>query len=706
MKALVWVLAAGALAAWGAEKTIYPVTRKVDHVDMIHGVAVADPYRWLEDANSAETKKWVAAENAVTMPYLASLPERGPIHQRLTKLFRYERFAGVFKAGDRYFWQRNDGVQDRAVLYVSKGLNSAGEILLDPNQFADKTIALADVSVRKDGRRAAYLLQKAGSDWMEITFADVDAKKELPDRLKWVKFSDATWSEDGSGIYYSRYDEPNDANKLQDLNVNQKLYFHRLGTPQSDDKLIFFRPEQKNWMYAGNETEDGRYLLLRINRGAERVDGWFYRKADGGDWVELLPKFDAEYDFLGNEGSRFFFRTTLNAPKGRVIGIDLNRPKRESWIEIVPESSDSLTSVSYLSGQFFASLLSDARSVVRIYDAKGKSAGELKLPGIGRAFGFAGRQDAKETFYTFQSYTVPSTVYHYDLKSRESKVFKQPEVPADLTAYKTELVFYHSKDGTRVPMFLTYRKDMKRDGTNPVYLYGYGGFNVPVTMTYVPSWMVWLEMGGIVATPGIRGGGEYGREWHMAGTKARKQNVFDDFIAAAEYLAAEKYTNPKKIAIAGGSNGGLLVAACLLQRPDLFGVALPAVGVLDMLRFQKFTIGWGWVSDYGSADNAEDFKALLAYSPYHNVKPGVKYPATLITTADHDDRVVPAHSFKFAAALQAAQAGDAPVLIRIQTEAGHGAGKPQSMLIEEQSDVLAFTAHQLGMTPAFGKRTD
>lgn len=692
--------------ASAAEKMAYPKTRTVDQVDVLHGVRIADPYRWLEDANSADTKAWVDAQNAITKPYLASLTERAPIRARLGQLFNYERFTAVSKAGKRYFWSRQDGTQDRAVLYVSNTLDGAGEVLLDPNKFADKTLALAGVSRRKDGKLMAYELQKAGSDWTEVAFLDIDSKKELTDRLKWVKFSGIAWSEDGKGVYYSRYDEPDEANKLQNLNVNQKLFYHRLGTPQSEDKLMFFRAAEKNWMYAGFETEDARYLVLRIAKGSERKNAWFYRKLDGDQWVELLPKFDSDYNLIGTEGSVFYFETTLDAPNGRVIAIDVNQPERSKWVETIPESKESLESTSYLNGHFYALYMKDARTQIRVFDGKGKPAGEVALPGPGKAFGFSGRQDDKEVFYTFQSYTVPSTVYHFDLKARKSELFKQPKVPVELGRYMTEQVFYTGKDGARVPMFLTYRKDLKRDGNNPVYLYGYGGFNVPVTPNYVPSWTLWIEMGGIVAHPAIRGGGEYGREWHMAGTKERKQNVFNDFIAAAEYLVAEKYTSPKKIAIMGGSNGGLLVAACLLQRPDLFGAAAPAVGVLDMLRFHKFTIGWGWTSDYGSPDNPEEFKSLYAYSPYHNIRQGVSYPPTLITTADHDDRVVPAHSFKFASALQAAQGGEAPILIRVQTEAGHGAGKPQSMIIEEQSDVLAFLAHHTGAIPRFGRSTD
>jgi prolyl oligopeptidase len=691
------VLLLAAIAATASERITYPKTKAGDHVDVHHGVEIADPYRWLEDANSAETKAWIAAQNAITMPYLAALPNRIAVRDRLKELWNYERYSGVFRMKDRYFWQYNNGLQDRPVLYVSSTLSGAGEVLLDPNKFEDKTLALAGVSISPDGRTLAYSLQKAGSDWRQVRFMDVGTRKPLADQLEWVKFSIVSWSEDSKSVYYSRYDKPDEKTRLQDLNVNQKAFNHKLGTPQSEDTLIFFRPAEKNWMYSVFETEDRKYLLLRIGKGSERNSSWFYRPLKSGGWVELLPNFESDYSLVGTEGDRFFFRTTLDAPLGRVIEINLKRPEKANWKTVIPESKDSLTSVSYVAGTFIASCLKDARSEVRLFDSAGKPLGEVALPGIGRVTGFQGRQDDTEVFYEFSSFTTPTSVYRFDLKERKSSLFRQPKVPADLSRYETREVFYASKDGTRVPMFLTYRRDLKRDRSHPVYLYGYGGFNIPVRVGYSPVIPLWLEMGGIVAYPAIRGGGEYGREWHMAGTKSRKQNVFDDFIAAAEYLIRENYTVPRKIAIHGGSNGGLLVAACMLQRPDLFGAVAPAVGVLDMLRFHKFTIGWGWVSDYGSPDNAEDFKALYAYSPYHNIKKGVEYPPTLITTADHDDRVVPAHSFKFVSALQAAQEGSAPILIRIQTEAGHGTGKPLSMQIEEQADIIAFLASHLGM---------
>jgi prolyl oligopeptidase len=699
MKCVVSSLMISALASSAvAQKPNYPKTRTVEQVDNYHGVKVADPYRWLEDDNSADTKQWVESQNALTMPYLESIGDRAAIRQRLTKLFNYERFTTVFKRAGKYFYFRNDGLQDRDVLYVTPSLSDAGEVLIDPNRFEDKSVALADVSVSPDGKTLAYSLATAGSDWNEIRFLDIATHKPLPDQIKWVKFSDVKWSEDNKGVYYSRYEEPKDGIKSRGANYNHKLYYHRTGSTQAEDKLIYQRPDHKDWGFAGGETEDAKYVTVSIWQGTERNNAWFYRPVNADKFVELLTKWDAGYNFVGNRSTTFYFETDAAAPRGRVIAIDITKPGPENWKEIIPESQETLEGVKYLGRRFFATYMRDGRTEVRMYDEAGKGLGIVPLPGLGRAAGFGGREDDTETFYVFTSYTVPPVVYRYDLKTNKSTIWKEPRVDADLKAYETSLVFYNSKDGTRVPMFITARKGLKLDGENPVYLYGYGGFNVPLGMSYTPKNIVWLEMGGVLAYPALRGGGEYGKEWHLAGTKLRKQNVFDDFIAAAEYLIANKYSSPKKIAINGGSNGGLLVAATLLQRPELFGAAVPAVGVLDMLRFHKFTIGWGWVSDYGSADNPEEFKALYAYSPLHNIKKGTVYPPTLITTADHDDRVVPGHSFKFAAALQAAQEGNAPILLRVETKAGHGAGRRLSAAIEEQSDVLAFMAKHLGMS--------
>ena len=693
------------LPAAGAERFVYPKPPIADQVDVYHGTRVRDPYRPLEDPDSPETRAWIDAQNALAMPYLTSIPARSAIKDRLTRIWNYERFSDVSKAGERYFWYRNDGLQDRSVLYTSTSLTGAATVLIDPNKFPDKTMSLAGTTPFRDGKLVAFQLQRAGSDWREIGFLNAETGKELPDRLKWVKFSAPAWSEDGKGLYYSRYSEPAPGAKASEL-VNQKLYYHKLGTPQSEDTLLYFRPEHERWAYDAIETEDRRYLLIAVWRSTEEENAIFYRKAAGGPVVELLPDFDAQYVLAGSDGDVLYFRTTHNAPRGRLIAIDLRKPERANWREIVPESVDVLESVSFMDGVFIAAYLKDARSQVRIFEKTGKPAGEVPLPGVGRAYGFGGRQSDSETFFTFTSFTVPSTVYRLGLKTRTASVFKQPKVPADLSRYETSQVFYASKDGTRIPMFLTHRKGLKRDGSNPVYMSGYGGFRVPVTPFFSASNLVWLEMGGVIAVPGIRGGGEYGAKWHEAGIKTRKQTGFDDFIAAAEYVIAEKYTQPRKLAISGGSNGGLLVAACLVQRPELFGAAVPKVGVLDMLRFHKFTVGWAWTSDYGSPDNPEEFKVLRAYSPYHNVRKGIEYPPTLITTADHDDRVVPAHSFKFAAALQAAQEGNAPIMIRIQTKAGHGGGSPLSMIIDEHADVWAFIVKSLDVRAAFDSHSE
>jgi prolyl oligopeptidase len=689
-----------------AQRLSYPKTRTVDQTDNYHGVKVADPYRWLEDDNSADTAAWVEAQNSVTMPYLESIPERNAIRERLKKLFNYERYGAVFKRGNKYFYYHNDGLQDRDVLYVSRSLSEPGQVLIDPNKFEDKSVALSAVNVSPDGTIVAYSLATAGSDWKEIRFMEIDSRKPLEDQIKWAKFTAASWSEDNKGVYYSRYDEPKDGIKSRGTNYNQKLYYHRLGTLQTQDKLVYQRPDHKDWGFQGGETEDGKYAIVHVWQGTERNNAWFYRPLNNESFVELLSKWDASYNFIGNRGTTFYFETDSEAPRGRVIAVDITKPEKVNWKAVIPESQETIESVSYVGRRFFASYMRDGRTEVRMYDEVGKSLGTVPLPGLGKAVGFNAREDDTETFFTFTSYTVPAVVYHYDLKTNKSTLWKEPRVDANLKQYETKLVFYNSKDGTRVPMFITARKGLKLDGQNPVYLYGYGGFNIPVRIEYAPKNIVWLEMGGVLAFPALRGGGEYGKEWHLAGTKLRKQNVFDDFIAAAEYLVANKYTTPKKLAINGGSNGGLLVAATLLQRPDLFGAAVPQVGVLDMLRFHKFTIGWGWVSDYGSADKPDEFKALYAYSPLHNIKKGVVYPPTLVTTADHDDRVVPGHSFKFAASLQAAQEGNAPILLRVETKAGHGAGRRLSAAIDEQSDILTFMAKHLGMKATFTRQSD
>lgn len=678
----------------------YPVTSRTNQVDVYHGVSVADPYRWLEDDNSAQTKAWVAAQNAVTFGWLAQIPERAAIKEWLTQLWNFERYGVPHRQGGRYFFSRNDGLQNQSVLYTLTALDAAPVVLLDPNKLSsDGTIALAGYALSDDGNLLAYGLSASGSDWEEWRVRDVRTGADLPDVLKWVKFSGASWTKDGAGFFYSRYDEPTEAGKLTKANYFHKLYFHRLGTPQATDRLVYHRPDQKDWGFNGSVTDDGRYLVIASEQGTDPRRRIFYQdlQKPAAPVVPLLTDFDAGYEFIDNDGPVFWFRTDLNAPRGRVIAIDITKPARSEWKEIIPQSRDTLEGVHAVGGQFVASYLKDAHSAVRLFDLAGKPLREVELPGLGTAGGFGGKRGDAETFYSFTSFTVPGAIYRFDLRAGTSALFRAPKVAFDPAAFETEQIFYTSKDGTRVPLFITHRKGLALDGRNPTVLYGYGGFGIPLTPAFSVSVLTWLELGGVYAVANLRGGGEYGEEWHQAGTKAKKQNVFDDFIAAGEWLVAHNYTSSKKLAIAGGSNGGLLVGAVETQRPDLFGAALPAVGVMDMLRFQKFTIGWAWASDFGSSDNADEFKTLLAYSPLHAIKPGTKYPATFITTGDHDDRVVPAHSFKFAATLQAAQGGRAPILIRIETKAGHGAGKPTSKIIEEAADKWAFLVKTFGM---------
>ncbi|MEO5937324.1 MAG: prolyl oligopeptidase family serine peptidase, partial [Terriglobales bacterium] len=577
-------------------------------------------------------------------------------------------------------------------------LSDPPKVLLDPNTMSkDGTVALSGYDISEDGNLIVYGTAMSGSDWTEWRVREIETGKDLPDHVKWVKFSGAAFTTDGKGFFYSRYDEPKGEGMLRDKVQFHKLYYHQMGTAQAQDILVYERPDHGDWNIRGFVTDDGKYLVMYLNSGSARKNRVYYKDltAKNAEVVKLLDEFDASYSFIDNVGPVFYFDTDLDAPNERVISIDTRKPERANWKTIIAEAKEPLASINLLNNMWVARYLKDARSVVKIYDRQGKPVRDVQLPGMGSVGGFGGRRNEGETFYTFNSFTAPSVIYRYDLKTHTSTLFRQPKVDFNPADYETKQVFYTSKDGTKVPMFITHKKGLKLDGTNPTYLHGYGGFNIAQTPGFSVSNLVWMEMGGVYAVANLRGGGEYGKAWHLAGTKLQKQNVFDDFIAAGEYLIAQKYTSTPKLAIGGGSNGGLLVGAVLNQRPDLFGAALPAVGVMDMLRFHKFTIGWAWTSDYGSADNAEEFKAIYAYSPLHNIKPGTKYPAVMVTTADHDDRVVPAHSFKYASTLQAAQAGDAPVLIRIQTKAGHGAGKPTSMQIEEQVDRWGFLVNEL-----------
>jgi len=679
----------------------YPKAKTVDQVDDYHGTKVSDPYRWLEDTDSADTKTWVEAENKLTFSYLDQIPYRAAIRERLLKLWNYERFTAPEKEGGRYFYQHNNGLQNQNVLLVADSLNAEPRVLLDPNTLsADGTVALAGRAITDDGKLMAYGTAASGSDWTEWHVRDIATGNDLPDLIKWVKFSDASWTKDDKGFFYSRYDEPKEGMALRDTVYFQKLYYHKLGTAQTDDKLIYDRPDNKEMLFEGAVTDDGHYLVITVEQGTSPKNRLYYEDLTKPDAqvVKLLDDFDAEYRFVDNDGPVFWIRTDLKAPRGKVIAIDTRHPEPANWKTVVAEGPDKLEGANTVDNLFLLSYLKDARTEVRVHDLKGKFVRNVDLPGIGTAQGFGGKRTDKETFYAFTSFVTPTSIYRYEPAAGKSTVFRQPKVDFDPAKYETKQVFYNSKDGTRVPMFLTYKKGLKLDGQNPTLLYAYGGFDISLTPFFSVPNVVWLEMGGIYAQPNLRGGGEYGEDWHLAGTHGKKQNVFDDYFAAAEWLIANRYTSTPKLAIRGASNGGLLMGASLTQRPDLFGAALPEVGVMDMLRFQKFTIGWAWTSDYGSSDNPEEFKYLYAYSPLQNLKPGTKYPPTMISTADHDDRVVPGHSFKFAATMQADQAGPAPVLIRIETKAGHGGGKPISKIIDETADEWAFVAHNLNMT--------
>lgn len=678
-----------------APRLQYPDTRAGDQVDDYSGTRVPDPYRWLEDDNAAETRAWVEAQNQVTFGYLAQIPSRDEIRQRLTALWNYERFGLPQKHGAFYIYTRNDGLQNQAVFYRARALDAEPEVLLDPNALSsDGTIAVSGATFSDDGRHMAYALAESGSDWVRWKVREVASGQDLDDEVRWSKFSGAAWRKDGSGFYYSRYDAPGEGEALTGVNRNQQLYFHAIGTAQDADRLVYARPDQPDWGFSGQVTDDGRYLVISQWEGTEPKNRVFVKDLSQGDDTPVMPfldGFDAKYQVIGNDGPLFYVQTTRNAPRGRIVSIRLGHAGPSEWRTLVGEgpARDVMDAATLAGNRLLVTWQVDAQSRLRVYDLDGTSAANIDLPGIG-SVEVHGERDQPEAFYSFTSFTTPTTIFRYEVASGTSTVFRQPRVDFDPAAYDTRQVFFTSKDGTRVPMFLSYRQGLERNGTARTYLYGYGGFNISLTPAFSPANLAWMERGGVLAVPNLRGGGEYGQAWHDAGRLANKQNVFDDFIGAAEYLIAEGYTTRERLAVGGGSNGGLLVGAVMTQRPDLFGAALPAVGVMDMLRFHRFTIGWAWTSDYGSSETKEGFDVLYSYSPLHNLKPGTAYPATLITTADHDDRVVPAHSFKFAAALQAAQAGDAPVLIRIETKAGHGAGKPTSKLIEEAADKWAF----------------
>ncbi|MGC1274548.1 MAG: prolyl oligopeptidase family serine peptidase [Planctomycetaceae bacterium] len=684
----------------------YPPTKTIEQVDDYHGTKVADPYRWLEDdvRTNEDVAEWVAAQNKVTFGFLESIPERDVIKKRLTELWDYEKYSSPFKSGGRYYFFKNDGLQNQSVLHVQESLDDEPKVLIDPNTWSkDGTIALGGMAFADDGKYLCYSVSEAGSDWNTWRVMDIASQSILPEEMKWSKFSGAAWTIDGKGFFYCRYPKPQEGDAFQSLNLNQKVYYHRAGTSQDEDVLVYERPDQPEWGFGVDVSEDGRYLVITAWKGTAEKYRVFYKDLHEpfGLPVALVDEFENEYSFLGNDGTVFYFRTDLDAPKKRIVLIDTRLATSENFkehvVEVLPETPDVLDSVSFVGNMFVCSYLHDAKSQVKLFTPDGKFVREVTFEGIGTASGFDGKRTDVETFYSFSSFATPPSIYRYDLLTGENELIRRADVDVNPDDYEVKQVFFESKDGTKVPMFITHKKGVKLDGSNPTLLYGYGGFSIPLTPGFSISRLQWMKMGGVFVMANLRGGGEYGEEWHLAGTKLDKQNVFDDFIAAAEWLIDNRYTNPDKLAIQGGSNGGLLVGAAMTQRPDLFAAALPAVGVMDMLRFHKFTAGRFWVDDYGSADTPAEFEALYAYSPLHNLKAGVDYPATLITTADTDDRVVPGHSFKFAARLQETHAGDDPVLIRIETRAGHGAGKPTEKIIEEVADQWAFLVEVLDM---------
>ncbi len=669
----------------------YPEALRLDHTDDYFGTPVADPYRWMEDLDAPELTIWVEAQNRISVPLLEELGGHEDIQARLTELWNYERFGVPIKEGGLYFFTRNDGLQDQDVLFVAQTLEAEPRVLIDPNSFSDDaTIALAGWSVSPDGRYVAYSTSDGGTDWNTWHVREVATGEDLGDAVAFTKFTQASWLPNGLGFFYSRY--PVGPDGEGDGQAQVKVYFHRAGVGQEEDELVYAVEDSDSRNPYGTVTEDGRYLILNIAEGYNE-NAVYYRDlgAPSGQVVCLLDDWDALYTFVGNDGPVFFFHTNKDAPRNRVVSIDIRSPDPSEWKEIVSEARETLESASYVGGAIVGQYLVDANSLVRLFSKEGEVIRDVSLPGIGTVGGFEGHWDDPETFFTFQSYTVPPTLHRYDVGTGESSVFRETQVDVDPLDYETIQVFFTSADGTRVPMFLTYKAGLEKTGQNPTLLYGYGGFNISGTPSFRADRLVWLEMGGVFAHANLRGGGEYGEEWHLAGTKTNKQNVFDDFIAAAEYLISEGYTSTPRLAIQGGSNGGLLVGAVMTQRPELFGAALPAVGVLDMLRYHTASLNARqWSSDYGLSENDEEFRALYAYSPYHNVREGACYPPTLVTTAEQDDRVVPWNSFKFGAALQHAQACESPILMRVETRAGHGAGKPTWMRIEEVADAWAF----------------
>ena len=683
------------------KKLTYPKAEKVDTVDVYFGTEVADPYRWLENDTSAATAAWVEAENKVTNEYLAQIPFRKQLLERLTNLANYEKIGAPFKKHGKYYFYKNDGLQNQSVLYVQDSLEGEPRVFLDPNKLSDDgTVALTGLSFSHDGKYAAYTISRSGSDWTEIYVLDTVTGQLLDDHIEWAKFTGAAWQ--GDGFYYSAYDAPVKGKEFSNVNENHKVYYHKIGPHQTEDKLIYQNPAYPKRFYYTGTSEDERILFV-YESGAGRGNNLFIKdlKKANAPFIQLTTDFDYQYSPIEVIDNNVYIFTNYGAPKNRIMVADINNPKLENWKELIPEMESVLSSAEVIGGKLFLTYDKDASNHAYVYSQKGEHMHEIKLPSLG-SVGFSGTKDDKECFFVFTSFTTPGTIYKYDMDKNSYELYRAPKVEFNSDDFVTEQAFFPSKDGIMIPMFLTYKKDLERNGNNPVFLYGYGGFGISLNPGFTTSRIPFLENGGIYAQVNLRGGSEYGEEWHIAGTKMQKQNVFNDFISAAEYLINNKYTNPDKIAIVGGSNGGLLVGACMTQRPDLFKVAIPQVGVMDMLRYHKFTIGWNWASDYGtSEDSQEMFEYLKGYSPLHNLKPGTKYPATMVTTADHDDRVVPAHSFKFAATLQECNDGTNPTIIRIDSKAGHGAGKPMAKVLEEQADIYGFIMYNLKMKPAF-----
>ena len=688
-------------AAVPAQTSIaYPKAKKVEQVDNFHGTAVADPYRWMEETTSADTQAWIEEQNKITSAYLATIPERTKIKARLTELWNYERYGAPSKIADGfYIYTKNDGLQNQSVWYRAKSIDDPGTVFFDPNKLsADGTVALSGSSFTDDGKLWAYGIAKSGSDRTEWKIMNTETGEYLPDTLRPNRQGGVSWLNDNSGFFYNRFPDAQEGAELKGASKFPKIYFHKLGTPQSEDKLIYERLDDGELFLGGFVTEDGKWLVINVTKGTQRMNEVHIKDLSKPDaQIEALVGDRANsWSFVGNDGPNFYFRTDKDAERGKLVSVNVQAGDRV-WKDVVPQAEETLGGVQYINDQFVLNYLKDAYTKIKIYDRNGKHVRDVELPGIGSAGGFGGRQKDTETFYSYSSFNAPPTIYRYDMKTGKSTLFRQAKVKFNPEDFEVRQVFFSSKDGTKVPMFIVHKKGIKLDGSNPTLLYGYGGFNISQTPGFSVARLPWLEMGGVYAVASIRGGAEYGKQWWANGARLKKQNTFDDFIGAAEWLIANKYTSNKKLAIQGGSNGGLLVGAVLNQRPDLFGAALPAVGVMDMVRFTKFTVGAAWKSDYGDPEDPADFKVLYAYSPLHNIKAGTMYPATLVTTADTDDRVFPAHSFKYAAALQAAQAGNAPVLIRIETKAGHGAGKPTSKQIEEQTDIYGFLVKNLGM---------